>query len=200
MILLLIPVALSIDVCEDVITPNKTCQINTGVIVCSNYTYEIINKTGTTITTGNLTLLNSSIYYFNFTEERGEYIILLCDNQTGAVYVENEGGDTMFGIIILIPMILAIIFLVGSAILSKDHVAFKIGLFLLSIPPFFVSMHFAMIGAIEFYDIPALENTIGDTTYWVSLIFFVMIAYFLIYFIWKAFSHMAENKKDKMEY
>lgn len=190
-----------LDVCEAIITPNATCKMITPVLEnCTSYNYTIFDINGTNVTNGDLTVYEGSKYYFNFTEEKGEYTLELCDGTTAQVFVENSGGDSMFGMIILIPMILAIIFLIGSATLNEDHTAFKIFLFLMSIPPFFVSMHFAMIGVIEFYEIPALESTIGDITYWFSLIFVVMIMYFLIYFIWKAFGTMAQNKKEKLQY
>lgn len=193
--------AADLDVCETIITPNKTCKMITPTLQnCSSYYYIVFDINGTNVTNGDLTVYENDKYYFNFTEIRGEYTLELCDGTTGQVFVENEGGDTMFGMIILAPLVLAIIFLIGSAVLSPEHTAFKIFLFLMSIPPFFVSMHFAMIGAIEFYEIPALENTIGDVTYWFTLIFVVMIAYFLIYFIWKAFGTMAQNKKEKLRY
>ena len=106
----------------------------------------------------------------------------------------------MFGTIILIPMFLALIFLLGSFFLGEDHVALKIFLFLLSIVPFFLSMHFAMIGAVEFYEIDALKDTIGNATWYISLIFVVLIIYFLIYFIYKAVHTIAQRKKEKLNY
>ena len=38
---------------------------------------QIINKTWTVVTSGNLTVLQNDIYYFNFTEESGEYVMYI---------------------------------------------------------------------------------------------------------------------------
>lgn len=94
-------------VCEPVVLPNSTCQLNTAVVTCTNYTYEVVNKTGSIITLGNLTLLNDSLYYLNFSEDVGEYTIKLCNDATTQIFVERR-EDNMLAITIgLIVVIIA---------------------------------------------------------------------------------------------
>lgn len=114
MALLLIPIVYGVaeDMCEEVILPNTTCQMNTPVIDCSNFTFNIINKTGSVVTTGNLTLLNDSIYFFNFTEDVGEYVVELCSGSTTQVFVERR-EDNMLPITIGVILVIVIFILIG---------------------------------------------------------------------------------------
>jgi len=109
-------------VCEPVILPNSTCQVNTPAITCTNYTYQIINKTGAIVTNGNLTLLNDSLYYLNFSESIGEYTIKLCNDATTQVFVERR-EDNMLAITIGL-----IIVIIASALLAifTSNIAIKV--------------------------------------------------------------------------
>ena len=100
--------------------------------------------------------------------------------------------------IILLPMILAIMMLIASATLDgEEHPALKVALFLLSIIPFFASMHFGMLSVVKFYDFPELQNAIGDTTYWVGIMFFILITYFIIYLFYKAVHSAAQKREEQ---
>jgi len=111
-----------------------------------------------------------------------------------------EGENMIIGAIILIPLLLSIIFIIGSAVLGEEHAALKIGLFLLSIPPFFASLHFGLISVIKFYGFTELQDLIGTTTYWIGMIFFILLAYFMIYLFYKATHVAAQKKKERLEY
>ena len=119
MILLLIPIVYgaTIDMCEEVIKPNVTCKMITPVINCTNYTYEIINKSGTIVTTNNLTLHEDDLYYFNFTEENGEYTVKLCDDTTTQIFVDRRENNM---IAIIIGLIIVIVSFAILGALAKD--------------------------------------------------------------------------------
>ncbi len=112
---LLIP-TLHAEVCEDVVKPNTNCTLLTPVLVCGNYSYDILNETGV-IKTGLLTHLNSSVYYFHFSEKVGDYIIRLCDNSTREIYV--RGDDEMGSLSITVFVLLVTGFLVWLGFAKK---------------------------------------------------------------------------------
>lgn len=123
-------------------------------------------------------------------------------NQTWYLTTEGDSMDKgIISIIIFLPIILSIIFLIGAATLNGEkHPALKIFLFILSIVPFFVSMHLAMVSMVKFYDFQALEEIIGTTTYWVGIIFGLIITYFIIYLIHIGFKQAAQRKTERLEY
>jgi hypothetical protein len=112
----------------------------------------------------------------------------------------GDDDNMIIGAIIIVPIILAIVLLVGAATLSEQHSAMKIGLFLLSILPFFSSLHFGMVAVAKYYDFPELQEAVGSTVYWVGIIFGVIITYFIIYLVYMMFHAMAQNKKERLEY
>jgi phosphotransferase system glucose/maltose/N-acetylglucosamine-specific IIC component len=66
--------------------------------------------------------------------------------------------------------------------------------------PFYVSLHFSMIGVVQFYNLPELQNSIANVNYWFVLMFVVMVTYFIIYAIIKAVHTAAQKKEERFEY
>lgn len=148
----------------------------------------------------------------NFSDLNFYAITLHCnDSRIGGTYtaafeVTKTGQSTTddvfpIAIIILLPMILSFIFLVGAVSLSEeDHPIIKVFLFLLSIIPYFISMNFGLIAVIRFYNFEEMEGLIGTNVFWFSIIFGVLVSYFIIYWIAKMIKIAAEKKKEKLEY
>ena len=198
----LIQCVTALDMCEDRKEIYSNCTMLTPTIQnCTTYNYTIINITGDIIEEADLTQLSGDIYYFNFTQGEGDYIVKLCDDTTREVKVTDKTDNyTMIAIIILIPLILGAFLLVGSATMSEEHSILKIFMFLLSFILFFTSLHFGMLGIVKFYNFPELQNAIGSTTYWVGIIFGVIVAYFIIYAIYKMITGVARQKQQELEY
>ena len=88
-ILLFSSVAYAENICSGVLEPNVECQMVSPSISCSNYSYELYYKNSTLIKSSNLTQwANPDIYYFNFSQGTGEYLVKLCDSTTREVKVE----------------------------------------------------------------------------------------------------------------
>jgi hypothetical protein len=189
------------EICGDVVQINTNCTMVTPSITCASYIYDIYNETGERVENGSLTQLNSTIYFFNFTLGEGTYVIELCDGTTREVYVKTkeESNMILFGIIML-PMILAIIFIIASIGMGDDHAVLKISLFLLAPVLFFVSLHASMLALIKVYNFPEMQEFIGTTSYWFGWFLFTLFSYFIIYFIYKAFRIAAQEKKERLEY
>lgn len=182
--------------CEDVIQTGTNC---TYVTNCSTG-YEIINMSGSLIESNNTYPFYDSLYYFNidnYTE--GFYIVGLC-GEYDYIEVAETGENNMMIAIILLPLFFSLILLIGAATMNSEHNVLKIFLYMLSIIPFFGSMHFAAMSIIKFYSWTAMEEAIGTTVWWSGLMFFVMIVYFVIYLVYTLIEYIAQKKKARLEY
>lgn len=88
------------DLCDEYVEPNIGCKLVTPVLNCSSYNYSIYNKDNYLLENGNLSQYSENIYYINFFENTGEYIIKLCDNSTVQINVKGSEVE-MIGFIIL---------------------------------------------------------------------------------------------------
>ena len=116
-------------------------------------------------------------------------------------FVDYDRDPTSMIIIILIPIIFSILLIIGSISLNnEEHAAAKIFMLLLSFIPIFSSFHFSTLTIIHFFDFPILSDAIGTTTYWMSIMFGVLVTYFILYLIIKMIHNMAGKKKERLEY
>lgn len=182
----------------DVIEPagiNSSCAIN------------IYNSTGI-VQTGNMSQTNLLYSYDAGMLPNGLYSasIVCTQNVTQFVgeckFTVSAGDDNMLlGAIVLLPMLLAFLMIVGAVTLDNEkHAALKIGLFLLSMLPFIVSVNYGVIALNYLYTMPALIENMSGTVFWFALIFFVLLFYFMIYAFYAIMEHIAQKKKEKLQY
>lgn len=101
-ILVSITASAELEQCEEPIEPLEECKIITPVINCEGaYDYVIINSTNNTVIENNLTEYEAGTYYFNWSMESGEYVIVLCDGTTREVIIggKNMSLTTTIGIL-----------------------------------------------------------------------------------------------------
>lgn len=101
LVLVMLPVVSALNVCEEYPQPNITCSLITPSISCSIYDYQILDENGTQLVNSSLTVFQDSIYYLNFTQERGDYIVRLCDDTTREIKVK-EDDNMLLGVIFLV--------------------------------------------------------------------------------------------------
>ena len=189
-LILIIPNALALDVCEDKPYPSKECLMFTPVLNCSVYDYEIINSSGTMMTEGNLTLLNNSIYYLTFNQSVGGYIVKLCDDSTREVNV--KGGDNMFIAFMLGIFIFSWIILKVAVNLDKEHTLLKALFFIISIIMAFSGLAFGL-SFINYFFTDGVILSSATTIYKISLWTFRLFAgYLIVYYIYKALKWLSE--------
>jgi hypothetical protein len=114
---------------------------------------------------------------------------------------QNEtAGAIIIFIIALIPLFLALLFMIGAATMGEGHNILK--WFLMLVSPFLImsSLHSVLLGLIQFFSFPELINYIGDVTYYIGLLIVTFISYFIIYFIAYLFNVVKEKKDKKLEY
>jgi hypothetical protein len=202
MIIMIIPASALADLCTSIVSVGTNCTMVSPTISCANYSYTIINMTdGITVNQGQMAGLSTDIYYFNFTEKKGNYIVKLCDGTTREIQVnDKENGNMIIATIILLPMILALVLIIAAVNMSEEHAALKIFLFLLCSILFMTSLHFSIIAVVKYYDFPELQDVIGSTTYWFGWVFGIIISYFVLHILYGLFMSHRENEKQRLEY
>lgn len=147
------------------------------------------------------------------TDENGEYAYCVwCNTSTEhgylcADYVVSATGRTepvegrfLAGIIALIPLFFAFLMAVWAFNLEEEHRLLKHFLFLFGFVLTWVSLHYATLGVIKFYEWPELQETVGDTLYWLVVVFVVIFFYFIIYYIAWMINSAANKKKERLNY
>ena len=176
LIILAIPFVMG-EICEDQIPVGSTCTLLTPTITnCSNYNYTIADIVGNIVESADLTVLEGNIYYFNFTQEEGGYIIELCDGSTREITVGMDDQMGWTAIVIAISVMTFIMILGAINIKEKKLEGLKALLFLLAITNGFILGMIPMAIALNVNDVSAFEPvTIG---------YFTFNAVCLIAFIW----------------
>ena len=199
--ILLVPLAYAIPECQRTTNVGDIpCNIISSwkPSTCSDYTLQVYNLSGVMVqnlTWGdyipvcNATFNISDVgtYYYNSTVE------------SGIITVEGD-AELITAIVILIPLIMAIVFMIASFSQSDQHSILRIFMFLMSLIMFFVAFHMGMLGVVKFMDFPELQELIGSTTYWYAILFGGVIMYFIIYMLYIFFNTMAQKKKERIEY
>jgi len=180
--------------------------------------YAIHDKEGNHVAVGDLLYCNiHKAYHFevpsaNISKAATYSYYVYCNNSDEAGFVSDsmiissseriktEAGSAPLVLIMLIPLIIAVFFLIYSITLGDEHTALKIALFLGSFMPFFASLHIGITILIKYYDFEILENIVADTTYWFALLVAALFFYVLIYIFYVAISMAAEKKKERLKY
>lgn len=119
---------------------------------------------------------------------------------TGLPWAESE-DLTPVAVIVLLPFLLALITIVGSVTLDpEEHPALKIGLFLFSYLPFYVSLWWGAEAIGRWYDFPGMTNAIANGTFFGIIFFILLVFYVVAYFIWKAIEAAAEKNAKRLTY
>lgn len=128
------------NLCEDVVPVNTLCKMATPILLtCDSLTYDVIHENGTVMETGNLALLETNVYYFNFTQPIGEYIVRLCDNRaTREIVVRDRDEMSWLAIVLSILGGTALFGMISFRIREKALRPIKIFLFILTLTNTFV--------------------------------------------------------------
>lgn len=148
---------------------------------------------------GNLAIFNGSVYYFNLTVPEGDYLVRLCDNSTREIRVIEEDDGMIPIIIIIIPLVMAVLFAYWAFNVSKEHVALQYLFFLMSGISCFISMRFAMLSLIRFYNWFDMESALGETYTILMIIFGLIIFYFCFYLFRNIILKLQEKKDEEAE-
>lgn len=121
-------------------------------------------------------------------------------NSTGFKICKMEDVKMILAALIIAPMILGLMFLLGSFFLGEEHTVLKIALFLLAPITFWVSLQFGAVALVDIYDMPELVDSMAGITKITGVVFFVLLAYFLIYGFYKMVHISAQKKQERLEY
>lgn len=173
--LVTITTATALEMCGDQNEINENCSMLTPEISCTNYTYKVYTHEGVQVQAGDLVLINDSIYYFNFSQPEGDYIVKLCDGTTREVTVEH--GNKMLAIIIGIIGI-AFVLLFAMNQLDDRHLLLKI------------VMMFVVVGLMLLVPNSLINGTNSSETMllksvvWFFRIFATYVVLYFLYHFW----------------
>lgn len=191
------------DNCQDTQQPNIPCQMITPTLSCSVYFYDIINSNGTIIVNASLINLNTSIYYLNFNQSLGDYIIRLCDNSTREIYVQSQEDGKMdfLNAIIILPLLIGALLLFAAGSLSEEHKLIKAFIFLLVILMPVISFQYS-ISITNHQDMTFIDmiETMGLHAGIFTWVYVIIFIYFVLYFAVTLINTLADEKKRKLEY
>jgi len=126
---------------------------------------------------------------------RGSYWVSAGGAQEGDV---GPSGIIFLG---LIPLVLGLFLLVGGVSLDNDsHPFVKIFLFLSSFVMGFVSMQFGSMAVSRFYNFPEVVDAVGQFTFWFTILWGVLVTYFVIYGVVVMVRQAAQEKDERLRY
>lgn len=114
--------------------------------------------------------------------------------------IERSNGTFLPGVLALIPLFFAFLVALWALSLSDSHNLLKHVLFLFGFVLTWTSLHFATLGVIKFFDWPEMQQTVGDTLFWLVIVFVVVFFYFVVYWLAWMVNHAAGKKKERLEY
>lgn len=201
--LLIVTTVSAVEMCGEGMTINTNCRMLTPELTCNTYNYEIFNTTGTLVSKDVLTQLNDTIYFINFTESRGDYIIKLCDGTTREVKV--IGDDSMFNILTAI-FLFTILFVWAMALfLPQRHflikfICFVIGFILIFrfIGFGFVVINELSLSAVTKSSLLSFYKIFGTLMYVFSIYGFVRFL-IMLYTDWRKVMEQKQTREDVNE-
>lgn len=113
---------------------------------------------------------------------------------------DTEEGSGILIVLIIIPIIIALLLILGSAFLGEQHSILRWVSYFMVLPFSWVSFHFGTIALVKYFDMVEFQIAIGSTVYWSGWVFFALIFYLIIYLVYTAFQVAAQKKKAKLEY
>lgn len=180
--LLSFSIVLADNICQDNIQPLTDCQMVTPTLT-SNFTYNVYQDNVSLFMSGNLTAYAENTYYFNFSANTGDYLVVLGDGTTREIYV-NYYNLQVFGesfnwlaIIFIIIAISGICLWISKIIKNPDLELFKVALFFYGLINTFI-----MVGLTIFITSGKTINKFNDyfNLYVIIALSFIML--FIIYY------------------
>lgn len=186
--------------CDDIVQPNVTCQLVTPVVVgCDVFNYSIVNESGDQVEAENLTGLYGSVYYLNFSQAQGRYVVELCDGSTKQIKA-GEDESMVLAALILLPIIFGFLLLRYLGNLDDDHKILKNLLGMFAWFGFVISLHFGAVVLLKYYGFVEMLRTVTSTTYMIVIVFIFVFCYWMIYYIKKTIDAMMAKKAEKLRY
>lgn len=117
-------------------------------------------------------------------------------------FATNNGENLVpVGVVIALPMLLALLLLVGAATLDGEkHAVLKTAVFLFSVVPFFASMYLGALAIARFYDFTPFGDAISEVVFYTGLVFAVLVAYFLLYVFYLVIQQIRQKKEERLRY
>jgi len=132
-----------------------------------------------------------------FNDTHNKYSLIDCGS---GMYIVQNSMDTSAFLLVLLPMILCFLLLFWATNMSEEHNVLRIFIYLSPIPLFYISAKYAIMLLDKFYIISEVITNISDDIYILGLMFFIIVAYFILYLIVKAINIARQKENEKLEY
>ena len=126
---------------------------------------------------------------------------------TGTLTVSHDGfpkssqPSVFLAVLILVPMLCGIVILYGAMSMdSEEHIAFKIFAYLVAATTTYFSFGLGLTAVTRFYDFPMFQENLTFTWWVIGTLVGLMMTYFILYLIKKAFSIAAQDRAERFEY
>jgi hypothetical protein len=83
---------------------------------------------------------------------------------------------------------------------SEDHIVFKIFAYLVAATTTYFSFGLGLSAVTRFYDFPVFQESMTFTWWIIGTLIGIIITYFILYLIKKAFSIAAQDRAERFEY
>lgn len=181
----------------------ENCTIVTPSLSCGNYTYDIVNLTGVeVVNNASLTGLNNSLYYFNFThtQEKSDYMVVLCDGTTREVRVRTSGENMTWPVAAAI-LLFGVIYLIyrASVDLGEEHWHLKMGMFYFSLALGWAALNVAVRFAKDNLASTGLQDSIEVVYLAYTAIAVLAFAYLIIRILAWLFYKLAGKRVEGYE-
>jgi len=115
--------------------------------------------------------------------------------------IEELGETGYMAVIIILPVIFALIIVIGVSFMSAEHDTLKFMSLPLSIIAVIASLHFATLAVSNLNpSMTALEYELARSVTWIGRFLFVMFAYVLLYTIYTVNVRMAYENDERLRY
>lgn len=169
--------------------------------------YRFFLNNGTLVASGTATYNNYWYFDVPSPQKHSKYeAVVWCngtDNGFASAYydVKPEGESIGFlWLIVLLPLIFVGLLLFATYGLSEEHHMLKVVAYFFTFIGLWISYHHSAIILSNYYGFDALQNAIGDVTYYVGVTFFVIMSYFIVYAIYSMVQTAMQDKKERMQY
>jgi len=185
-------------ICENRLTVGSSCTILTPPIACST-NYSIFNQTNL-VENGEMVLINSSIYSFNFSQNQGDYVIILCDNTSREIRVTSEDQDmsSLSITIFIMGLVIGLYYLAFKIVFSENEILqWSIKNSIIIIATFLLTLSTSMIATIADTAGIALTSEIFRFMWIINWACYIFMVFVFIKFLLKLIKLMHKNAKEK---
>ena len=132
-----------------------------------------------------------------FNDSMNKYSYVDCGT---SAYVVQNSPDMSLLLLCLLPLILGGLLLYWATNMTEEHDILRLLIYLSPLPLFWISITWASIIIGTYYGLSELILSMSNMVYVTGILFFVILAYFLLYLLVAALNRIKGDKEEKLRY